>query len=224
MDHFSKFAEAFPTKDRKTETVAEILLDNIITRYSCIKFIQSDQGKEFNSNIIKMLYESYGISQKNSSPYHPQTNGVVERFNQTLIRQLKKMVCEKKNDWDKFINAVLYEYRTREHSSTKISPFEILFGIPPLFDFDIKNFTYKSLKSNIQNEEDIVQNNREKIYYKVKEKILKSAEKMKNKNDKKIQYNFKVRDEVYIQNLKTKSRKEDKLADVWIGPCIINRI
>ena len=62
-----------------------------------------------------------------SSAYHPQTNGLVERFNQTLQRSLVKLVNDNQTDWDEKIDEVLFAYRVAPHKSTKVSPFELMY-------------------------------------------------------------------------------------------------
>ena len=90
--------------------------------------VQSDQGREFINSLNDKLFKLTGVQHIISAAYHPQTNGLDERFNQTLQRALFKMVNKNKNQWDKFLDSVLFAYRTSRQASTKYSPFFLMFG------------------------------------------------------------------------------------------------
>jgi transposase InsO family protein len=89
--------------------------------------IISDQGREFVNNLNKELFRLTGTDHRVSSAYHPQTNGLVERFNQTIQRALVKLVRKEQDDWDMYIDGVLFAYRTSTQKSTKATPFELMF-------------------------------------------------------------------------------------------------
>ena len=74
------------------------------------------------------VYELLGIKKINTTAYHPQTDGLVERFNRTLISMLAKTVQKQGRDWDEHLPYVLYAYRTSIQESTKESPFYLLYG------------------------------------------------------------------------------------------------
>ena len=88
----------------------------------------SDQGREFVNSVSEHLFRLTGTKHKITSAYHPQTNGLCERMNQTLEKALLKMVNEKQNNWDDFIDPILFAYRTSQQKSTKYSPYEMVFG------------------------------------------------------------------------------------------------
>ena len=79
------------------------------------------------NDINKRLFEKFNTEHRISSGYHPQTNGLVERFNQTLQRSLVKMVNKEQNNWDDFIDSILFAYRTSIQKSTNHSPFQIMY-------------------------------------------------------------------------------------------------
>ena len=109
-DYFTKWAEAAAIPDKEAITVASFLF-KLITRHGSPVIIQSDQGREFINNVNKHLFELTGVDHRMSAAYHPKTNGLVERFNQTIVNSLTKMTGEKPEDWDKYIDAVLFTYR-----------------------------------------------------------------------------------------------------------------
>ena len=102
-----------------------IIITNI--RYGCTKILISDQGREFVNEVNKTLCRKFKTDHRISTAYHPQTNGLVERYNQTLQRSLVKLVNKEQNDWDKFIDGVLFAYRTSKQKSTDVTPFELIY-------------------------------------------------------------------------------------------------
>ena len=87
----------------------------------------SDQGREFVNQVESELLELTGIEHRVTSAYHPQTNGLTERFNQTLQTALLKVVNDKQTDWDYHLPGILYAYRISKQKATKYSPFELMF-------------------------------------------------------------------------------------------------
>ena len=101
-------------------------LDDLI-RYGCTKIVISDQGREFVNRVSQELFEMTKTEHRISTAYHPQTNGLVERYNQTIQRALLKLVRKEQDDWDQYIDGVLFGYRTVVQKSTKKSPFEVMY-------------------------------------------------------------------------------------------------
>ena len=106
--------------------VAWFIYDEIICRYGCPAIIQSDNGLEFVNEIIKQLLKKFQIWHQRVSPYHPQANRMIERFNRTLEEALSKL--EETHDWDKFVRPTLISYNTSQHSITKLIPYYLMFG------------------------------------------------------------------------------------------------
>ena len=88
----------------------------------------TDQGSNFTSQLLVEVYRLLHVNAIRTSPYHPQTDGVVERFNQTLKGMLRKTACEEGKDWDFYIPYVLFAYREVPQETTGFSPFELLYG------------------------------------------------------------------------------------------------
>jgi hypothetical protein len=87
-DYFTKWKEAFPIKDMEAATAAKHLVDEVICRLGVPTTIHTDQGKNFDSALIKEICELLGIKKTRTTPYHPQSDGLVERFNRTLVGML----------------------------------------------------------------------------------------------------------------------------------------
>ena len=93
----------------------------------CCKVLISDQGREFVNEVNDELLHLTGTDHRIAPAYHPQTNGLIERFNQTLQVSLVKLINNSQNDWDEHLPAVLFAYRTSVHKATKLSPFEMMY-------------------------------------------------------------------------------------------------
>ena len=97
-DHFSRYAQAFPTKNQMARTTARVLFDNFIVHYGFPARIHSDQGQNFESNLIKELCSIAGTEKSRTTPYHAMGNGQCERFNQTLLKMLGTLEDYQKSD------------------------------------------------------------------------------------------------------------------------------
>ncbi|CAG2188879.1 unnamed protein product [Mytilus edulis] len=89
VDSFSKWSEAFPMKTQEASEVAKVLFREIISRYGAMKCLVTDLGRNFVSNLVNALCEMLNITRHHTSSYHPQTNGLVERTNSTLIQAVR---------------------------------------------------------------------------------------------------------------------------------------
>src|SRR5204862_7162233 len=101
----------------------------IVTFYYMASYgVTFDRGTHFKNRLIDYLVQKFEIKHLFSTPYHPQTNGLVERFNRTLCESLAKLSPDNENMWDKHIQPVLFAYRTTPQSTTKMTPFYLVYG------------------------------------------------------------------------------------------------
>ena len=127
-EYFSRWIEAFALPDHQAERVAEILVDEVFRRYGVPDVIHTDQGPEFESLLIKSLCEELGVQKTRTTPYHPESDGLVERANRTIIGMLRTMVDDHQRNWDKVLPKVLWAYLVTEHSSTGFTPGRVFLG------------------------------------------------------------------------------------------------
>ena len=126
-EYLSKYPMVFPLKSKTAEEIAKHLW-SYISLFGPPKEILSDQGREFVNGVIDALLKKTGVERRVTSPYHPRTNGLTERFNRTLVEALRTQAEEDPCKWVNWIEYVLLAYRSRENSSTKFTPFELVFG------------------------------------------------------------------------------------------------
>ncbi len=124
-DYATRFPEAIPMKSIDAVHVAEELLVYCL-RFGVPQEILTDQGSNFTSKLLAELYRMLHIHPIRTTPYHPQTDGLVERFNKTLKSMLRKAAISEGKDWDKMVPYLLFAYREVEQSSTGFSPFELV--------------------------------------------------------------------------------------------------
>ena len=108
MDHFSKWCEAFLTKDQKATPVSNILLNKVFSRFGPPVVLHSDQGANFESNLLQEICDLMGIAKTRTTAYHPQCDGQVERQNRTLQNMLAAFASEHRDDWDLWIDSVVF--------------------------------------------------------------------------------------------------------------------
>ena len=127
-DWFTKWTECVAIPDIESETVARALVDNFICRFGTPLQIYSDQGRCFESKLMEELCILLGIEKTHATSMRPQANGLIERFNRTLISMLKPYCSSNQNTWDKYLQQVMMAYRSSPQSSTKITPNKMVFG------------------------------------------------------------------------------------------------
>lgn len=127
-DYFTKWTESYAIADHTAQTVADTLVTEFICRYGVPYCIHTDQGREFESNLFKALCKLLDIDKTRTTPYHPQSDGMIERFNRTLQQMLAMFANSNRNDWDDHLPYVMFAYRTKVQDSTKCTPSLLMFG------------------------------------------------------------------------------------------------
>ena len=127
VDCATRYPEAIPMKGIDTIERAEELV-NIFSRIGIPQEILSDRGSQFVSDLMREISRLLSVRQLQTTPYHAQCNGLVERWNGTLRGMLQKMAAERPSDWDRYIPALLFSYREVAQASLGFSPFELVYG------------------------------------------------------------------------------------------------
>ena len=137
-DHFTRYAQAFPSKTQTALATAKLLWNNFILHYGFPSKIITDQGRNFESELIEHLCQLAGVQKLRTSPYHPQTNGQCERFNGTLLNILGTLTPEQKKDWKSHVPALVHAYNCTRNAATGFSPYFLLFGREPRLPVDVE--------------------------------------------------------------------------------------
>ena len=131
QDHFSKYVVAYVVKDQTALTAAKTLRIGYFGLFGTPVYLVSDQGKAFTGHVITHLCELYRVQKLRTSPYHAQTNGQVERMNQTIIRMIGKLEEDRKACWSEHLPELLMAYNATRSAVTGYSPYYLLFSRRP---------------------------------------------------------------------------------------------
>ena len=124
------FPEAIPFRSIKAPKIVKALV-KFFTLVGLPKSVQSDQGSNFMSHLFQDVMAQLGIKQIKSSAYHPQSQGALERFHQTLKSMMRSYCFQEKKEWDEGISLLLFAAREAVQNSLGFSPFELVFGHTP---------------------------------------------------------------------------------------------
>ena len=127
-DYFTRWMEAYPIQNQEAVTVAQKLVDEIFCRFSVPEQLHSDQGRQFESAVIKEICNLLHIEKTRTTAYHPQSDGLVERFNRTLLSMLTTCGRSHPFEWEDHIRKVCFAYNTSVQATTGYSPFFLMFG------------------------------------------------------------------------------------------------
>lgn len=136
-DHFSRCAQAYPTRDQKAGTVARVLWRNFFCHFGFPAKLHTDQGCNFESAIVKELCKCTGITKTHTMLYHPQDNGTTERFNRTLMNMMGTLELHLKPRWHEHVDAMTHAYNCSQHDSTGYSLYYLMFGRHSRFPVDL---------------------------------------------------------------------------------------
>ena len=121
------FPEAIPLRNIKTKTIVQALT-KYFTLFGLPKSIQSDQGSNFMSGLFQQVMHELKIQQYKLIAYHPESQGALERFHQTLKRMMRTYCLETGKDWEDGIHLLLFAARESVQELLGFSPFELVFG------------------------------------------------------------------------------------------------
>jgi transposase InsO family protein len=127
-DYLTRCVEAIPIPDKSASTVAKHLVREVFTRYGCCEKLLSDRGTEFCREVAEEVFKYLAIHHVTTTPYRPQTNGLTECFNKTLVDMMSMYTEGGQSDWDTWLPYVLFAYRSGYHETVQCTPFRLLFG------------------------------------------------------------------------------------------------
>lgn len=219
-DYYTKWTESFPMRNMETTTIADILVKEIVTRFGVPSFLHSDQGSQFESSVFQEICSLLQIEKTRTTPYHPQSDGMVERFNGTLAKMLTAYVDEHHTNWDTFLPYVMMAYRSAIHETTGCTPNRLMLGREVATPIDLMYELPRSDKVTPQNTwvwE--VQGAMEEAHHLVRKHMDREMARQKKSHDKTLNWHkFKENENVYVFFPIRKGGCSPKFTCYWRGP------
>lgn len=220
QDNLTKFSKAVPLPNQEAATVAKEFVIKIIFEHGIPDKVLTDQGTNFLSDMFKNMCKLLKIEKIQTTAYHPESNGALERSHRTLAEYLRHYINADQTDWDEWIPYAMFTYNTTPHTATGFTPFELVYGhqailptaltTPPKPTYTYDNYA-QELKERIRATNQIAKEHIREEKIKVKEQYDKRAK----------QTTFKVGDKVLLHDETVRRGRSKKLDSLWIGPYII---
>ena len=220
QDFLTKWPLVYPMPDQKSIQIAKDLVEEVIPFFGVPESLLSDRGTNLLSHLMKDLCEFLGIKKLNTTAYHPQCDGMVEKFNRTLKTMFRKHASKFGAQWDRYLPGVLWTYRNTPHEATGEEPSFLLFGV------DCRTPTMAALLPSNPVEAVDVADYREEVVLSLSsarelaaDSIRKAQVKYKAAYDRKATpMHYQVGDWVLVKFPQEETGKHRKLSRPWHGP------
>ena len=226
-DMFSKYADAIPCPNQEAETTADALVNKYFCKQGLPDILHSDQGRNFESQVIQHLCRIMNIHKTRTSPYHPASNGQCERYNKTLIGMVSLHLNEDQTDWDRWVPMMLFAYNSKPHASTKLTPFQLQMGRQPRTPFDtIAETLIETKKKTAHSYLEGVQKKMSEVHKVAQRNLMDAMERRKTYRDKNVNYTiYHKGDLVLLRQLTCKPGLKPKLLkERWTGPWRVDAV
>jgi len=220
VDHLTRYVEAYPIPDQTAETIARVYATQIVARHGTGSKLITDQGPAFMSGFFKETCKILGIRKVHTSSFHPQSNGLTERFHRSLHDGLSHYVNASNTNWDVQVPFFLMAYRATPNTVTGYSPFYLLHGREMLLP-NSSDLRPKVTRLPLDQDQRL-QNLKASLslaYKTVKQANRKSHQNNKRLYDRKAKLrSFRPGDLVYLYNPAVKPGLSRKFHRSWSGP------
>lgn len=199
---FSKWLIAIPMPNQEAETVVHALVDNMLPHEGMPQHILTDQGVQFTSELMRVTCEIFQVDHLFTTTYHPQCDGQTERANRSLINMLSKCCALRPHDWDQLVPLIVCGYNATQHSSTKDSPYHLMYFRQPRLP---SGHLLESLPSpftvDFEQMKDTLPEDVKLAWQLVREELLDSKTRQKEQYDKTAKVpEFQVGDKVLVED------------------------
>ncbi|MCO5610646.1 hypothetical protein L7F22_064885 [Adiantum nelumboides] len=230
IDYMTRWAEAQSVAKVNEKTVSKFVYTHICCRFGTPLEIVSDNGPGFRRGLLTEVCEELKISHRHSTPYYPQSNGLVEKANGIIAGIIRKMVESKPKRWDNFLDGAIWAYKTTYRDATQFTPFHLVYGQEALQPIELNIPTIKLTGRHEQSNDEAwidrllnlveLEWKREAAYHCYEKKALQLKDKLNEGiKDKEI----KEKSLVLRYNNALDNRFDAKYERRWEGPFIVKK-
>ena len=221
-DYFTKWAEAFPLVNQEAKTVAGVFVNEFILRFGAPRTVHTDQGRNFESHLFQEICELLEMHKTRTTPYHPQSDGLVERLNKTLTTMLSNFVNANQSDWDALLPYVMMAYRSSMQSSTKHTPYEALLGRQIVLPVDVLMDQCEEGYSNVHEYVQTVRQRLRTVAGAIQRHQQAASQSQKEFYDLKISHQYyEPGERVWVRDKRRRRGQCPKLKKRFAGPYLV---
>ena len=218
-DYFTRWMEAYPIHNQEAVAVARKLTNEWFFRFSLPEQLHTDQGKQFESELIAEICRLLRIQKSHTTAYHPQCDGLIERFNRTLLDMLSTAIKDHHFDWEDCIRPACMAYNTSVQSSTGYTPFFLTFGREAKIPADIMFGSSNNADVSTSTFAAELRSRLSEAFSKARENTAVRHERQKEFYDEKVHGKpFAVGELVWLHSPAVPRGKPKKFHHPWSGP------
>ena len=228
IDQFTKWVECYAIPDQKAEAIANKFVEDFVAHWGCPQQLHTDQGRNVDGNLIRSVCDLLRVKKTRTTPYHPASNGQVERYNRTILQMVRCFLEGKARQWDRHLPVLAGALRTVPHKQTGYSPNmmmlgrevsqpeDVVFGLPA-----VNNAMAESTSEYVQS----LRRTLEGVHNLARERLRAKQELQKRTYDHKLSHTtYESGDLVYKRDTANKKGESPKLKQVWKGPYLVEKV
>ena len=224
MDYFTKWPEAYALPNQEATTVATAMLQGFVSRFGIPHELHSDQGRNFESAVFKGMCDMLGVTKTRTTPLHPQSDGMVERYNRTIGNQLAMYAEDNPADWDQHVPLLLLAYRSAVHDVTRETPAKLMLGreltLPIDFFYGLPES--RNTSHTLPEYLNMLETTMQKVHEFARRNITRMSNNAKARYDLRASsHQYDPGDRVWLYNPQRKKGISPKLTCPWKGPYVI---
>ncbi|KAI0494874.1 hypothetical protein KFK09_025020 [Dendrobium nobile] len=232
-DYFSKWAEAIPLKEVKSEDVMRFFRDHVVYRFGVPRRIISDNGPSFRSTKIARFARRHNINWRYSSIYYPRANGLAEAFNKTLVQLIRKILVANKREWHDKLPEALWAYRTTYRTPTQCTPYALAFGVEAVLPLEVELPSLRVAVSHNLSREDNARlrleelDGLEELRLQAHQNLKLYQARMAQAHDRLVRPRaFQVGELVLVlrRPIISRRRRGGKFEPIWEGPFVVEQV